>query len=53
MAALYGMGVDNALIEIDQDEIPIMDGSSKKFVQGIKNVGLKDSDIPIKIIKIL
>ncbi len=53
MAALYGMGVDNALIEIDQDEIPIMDGSSKKFVQEIKNVGLKNSDTPIKIIKIL
>ncbi len=53
MAALYGMGVDNALIEIDQDEIPIIDGSSKKFVQEIKNVGLKNSDIPIKIIKIL
>ncbi len=53
MAALYGMGVDNALIEIDQDEIPIMDGSSKKFVQEIKNVGLKNLDTPIKIIKIL
>ncbi len=53
MAALYGMGVDNALIEIDQDEIPIMDGSSKEFVQEIKNVGLKNSDTPIKIIKIL
>ena len=53
MAALYGMGVDNALIEIDQDEIPIMDGSSKKFVKEIKNVGLKNTDTPIKIIKIL
>ena len=53
MAALYGMGVDNALIEINQDEVPIMDGSSKKFVQEIKNVGLKDTDVPIKIIKIL
>ena len=53
MAALYGLGVDNALIEIDQDEVPIMDGSSKKFVDEINNVGLKDSDTPIKIIKIL
>ena len=33
MAALYGMGIDNALIEVDQDEIPILDGSSKKFVE--------------------
>ena len=53
MAALYGMGVDNALIEVDQGEIPILDGSSKKFVEAIKEVGLKVSDTPIKIIKIL
>ena len=53
MAALYGMGVDNALIEVDQEEIPILDGSSKKFVEAIKEVGLKDTDTPIKIIKIL
>ena len=53
MAAFYGLGVDNALIEIDQDEIPIMDGSSKKFVEAIKEIGLKNSSTPIKIIKIL
>ena len=53
MAAFYGMGVDNALVEVNQDEIPIMDGSSIKFVEGIKNVGLKDLHSPIKIIKIL
>ena len=52
MAAFYGLGVDNALIEIDQDEIPIMDGSSKKFVEAIKEIGLKNSSTPIKIIKI-
>ena len=53
MAAFYGMGVDNALVEVNQEEIPIMDGSSIKFVEAIKNVGLKDSHLPIKIIKIL
>ena len=53
MAALYGMGVDNALVEIDQEEIPIMDGSSKKFVEAIGNIGLEISSTPIKIIKIL
>ena len=53
MAAFYGLGVDNALVEIDQDEIPIMDGSSKKFVEAIKEIGLKNSSTPIKIIKIL
>ena len=31
MAALYGIGVDNALVEIDQEEVPILDGSSKKI----------------------
>ncbi len=53
MAALYGCGVDNALIEINKDEIPIKDGSSKFFVEAIKEVGLKESEKPIKIIKIL
>ena len=52
MAALYGKGIDNALIEINNDEIPIKDGSSKFFVEQIDNVGLEISDIPIKIIKI-
>jgi len=53
MAALYGRGVDNALIEIDNDEVPIKDGSSKFFVEKIDNVGLENSDASIKIIKIL
>ena len=53
MAALYGKGVDNALIEIDQDEVPIKDGSSKYFVDAINKTGLLISDTPIKIIKIL
>ena len=53
MAALYGKGVDNALIEIDQDEVPIKDGSSKYFVDAINRSGLHISDTPIKIIKIL
>jgi UDP-3-O-[3-hydroxymyristoyl] N-acetylglucosamine deacetylase len=53
MAALYGKGVDNALIEIDNDEVPIKDGSSKFFVEKIDKVGLVISDTPIKIIKIL
>jgi len=53
MAALYGIGVDNALVEIDQEEVPILDGSSKKFVEAINRVGLKNSNTPIKIIKIL
>ena len=53
IAALYGKGVDNALIEIDNDEVPILDGSSKFFVEKIDNVGLENSNASIKIIKIL
>tara|TARA_B100002052_G_scaffold48417_1_gene41469 strand:- start:1266 stop:2186 length:921 start_codon:yes stop_codon:yes gene_type:complete len=53
IAALYGKGVDNALIEIDNDEVPIIDGSAKFFVEEIDKVGLDISDKPIKIIKIL
>tara|TARA_B100000674_G_C37965942_1_gene974599 strand:+ start:587 stop:1507 length:921 start_codon:yes stop_codon:yes gene_type:complete len=53
MGALYGIGVDNALIELDSQEVPIMDGSAKIFVESINKVGLKFSDQPIKIIKIL
>tara|TARA_B100000767_G_C19751613_1_gene531076 strand:+ start:867 stop:1787 length:921 start_codon:yes stop_codon:yes gene_type:complete len=52
MGALYGMGIDNALIEIDNQEVPILDGSAKIFVEAISNVGIKFSDVPIKIIKI-
>ena len=53
IAALYGKGIDNALIEIDNDEVPIKDGSSKFFVEKIDNVGLENSNTSIKIIKIL
>ena len=53
MGALYGVGVDNAIIELDSQEVPIMDGSAKIFVESINSVGLKFSDQPIKIIKIL
>jgi UDP-3-O-[3-hydroxymyristoyl] N-acetylglucosamine deacetylase len=52
MGALYGLGVDNALIEIDNQEVPILDGSAKIFVETISKIGVKSSNAPIKIIKI-
>ena len=52
MAAFYGIGIDNAIIELDSQEVPILDGSAKVFVDSIKKAGLKFSDQPIKIIKI-
>ena len=53
MGALYGLGIDNVLIEIDNQEVPILDGSAKLFVEAISKIGIKNSDTPIKIIKIL
>jgi len=52
MGALYGLGVDNVLIEIDNDEVPILDGSAKEFIEKIVTTGLRKSEAPIKIIKI-
>jgi len=52
MGALFGLGIDNALIEIDNEEVPILDGSAKEFIEKIINSGLEVSKSPIKIIKI-
>jgi len=52
MGALFGLGIDNALIEINNEEVPILDGSGKIFVEKIENAGLSISDKPIKVIKI-
>ena len=52
MGSLYGMGIDNAVIEIDNQEVPILDGSAKIFVEAISNVGIQSSEAPIKVIKI-
>ena len=52
MGALFGKGIDNAFIEIDNQEVPILDGSAKLFVEAIDNTGVKISDSPIKVIKI-
>ena len=52
MGALCGLGVDNVLIEIDNQEVPILDGSAKTFIEKILMTGLKKSEAPIKIIKI-
>ena len=52
MGALFGLGIDNALIEIDNQEVPILDGSAKVFIEQIITAGIIVSDSPIKIIKI-
>jgi len=52
MGALFGSGIDNALIEIDNEEVPILDGSAKEFIEKIFSIGFDVSQSPIKIIKI-
>ena len=52
MGALFGLSIDNALIEIDNEEVPILDGSAKEFINKILSSGIKVSDVPIKVIKI-
>ena len=52
MAAFLGMGIDNAVVELDSQEVPILDGSATGFVKILKETGLKNSDVPIKLIKI-
>ncbi len=53
MAALFGEGIDNALIEIDAAEVPILDGSASEFVEGIKSVGVEEQNELRKFIKVL
>tara|TARA_B100000787_G_scaffold106673_1_gene79154 strand:+ start:2090 stop:3010 length:921 start_codon:yes stop_codon:yes gene_type:complete len=52
MGAFYGLGIDNVLIEIDNEEVPILDGSAKMFVKKIEEVGVSKSNSPIKVILI-
>ncbi|MBQ4280028.1 MAG: bifunctional UDP-3-O-[Rikenellaceae bacterium] len=44
MAALWGSGIDNALIEIDGPEVPIMDGSAREYVARLAETGLEEQD---------
>ena len=52
MGAFYGLGIDNALVEINSHEVPILDGSAKIYVKEILEKGIEESNVPIKIIKI-
>lgn len=53
MAALRACNVDNVLVELDAAEVPVMDGSSKAFVEAIEEAGLKEQAKPRRAIKIL
>ncbi len=53
MAALAGLGVDDAVIEVEGSEVPVMDGSSAPFVKLIRQVGLKSHAMPRRAIQVL
>ncbi len=53
MAAFFGEGIDNVLVEIDSSEVPILDGSANEFVEEIRKVGTKKQNETRKYIKVL
>ena len=52
MAAFFGEGIDNALVEINASEIPILDGSASEFVEAIRKVGTREQSSSRKFIKV-
>ncbi len=53
MAALAGCGIDNALVELNGPEVPIMDGSAQPFVFLVENAGVVEQDAPRSVIRVL
>ena len=53
MAAFYGEGIDNVIVEIDSPEVPIMDGSAFDFVEAIRSAGIQEQKCSKKFIKVL
>ena len=52
MAAFYGEGIDNALVEVNASEIPILDGSASDFVEAIRSAGIKEQKIQRQFIQV-
>lgn len=52
LSAMAGLGIDNALIELSADEVPIMDGSAGPFVFLIQSAGIQELDAPKRFIRI-
>jgi len=53
MAAFYGEGIDNVIVELNASEVPIMDGSAFDFVTAIRSFGIQEQNLPKKFIKVL
>lgn len=52
LAALYGMGIDNAIVEVNGPELPILDGSARPVAEAIDFVGTEESDAPLRVLRI-
>lgn len=52
LAALSGMGIDNAIVQVNGDEVPVLDGSAAPFVAAIHSVGVRRQDAPGRIMRI-
>ena len=52
MAAFFGEGIDNVLVEVNASEIPILDGSASDFVEAIRSVGTKEQSAQRQFIKV-
>ncbi|WP_378949950.1 UDP-3-O-acyl-N-acetylglucosamine deacetylase [Mesorhizobium sp. ANAO-SY3R2] len=53
MAALFGLGIDNLLIEIEGTEVPILDGSAAQFIEAVDQVGIEVQDVKRRYIRVL
>jgi UDP-3-O-[3-hydroxymyristoyl] N-acetylglucosamine deacetylase len=53
MAALFGLGIDNVIVEIEGDEAPVMDGSAAAFVEAIDEAGIETLDVKRRYIRVL
>lgn len=53
MSAFYGMGVDNAFVDVSAEEVPIMDGSAGTFVFLIQSAGIEEQSAPKRYVRVL
>lgn len=53
MAAIYAMGLDNLVVEVDGPEVPIMDGSSAPFIDAIESAGIKNLGVKRRYIRVI
>ena len=53
MAALYALGIDNVTVEVDSAEMPIMDGSSRMFIDAIEQVGITSLGVKRRYIRVI